>query len=83
MVATNMKVNRVKCCHYAINITLFFSLVIFCYVFYMKEAIEEFQTGATTVVKHQEIYRYEPPALTICPNPRVVKSWPMLENFPS
>ena len=35
----------------------------------MKEAIIEYRTGATTVVKHQEVYKYEAPALTICPNP--------------
>ena len=45
------------------------TLLIFCYFFYLKEAIENFQKGAKTVITTSEkVLEYTGPAVTICPN---------------
>ena len=50
------------------SITLI-TLLIFCYFFYLKEAIENFQKGAKTVITTSEkVLEYTGPAVTICPN---------------
>ena len=44
------------------------TLLIFCYFFYLKEAIENFQKGAKTVITTSEkVLEYTGPAVTICP----------------
>ena len=48
---------------------IFITLLIFCYFFYLKEAIQNFQKGAKTVVTTSEkVLEYTGPAVTICPN---------------
>ena len=48
---------------------IFITLLIFCYFFYLKEAIQNFQKGAKNVVTTSEkVLEYTGPAVTICPN---------------
>ena len=58
-----------KCCKFTLKFILFISLVISCYFFFMIEAIEKFNRGATTVTKRSIYLPYEYPTLIICPNP--------------
>ena len=51
------------------NLIVFVILFVMCYHFYMKEAIEKFRLGATTVTKRSEYLPYEAPSLIICPEP--------------
>ena len=47
----------------------FITLLTLCYFFYLKEAIENFQKGAKTVITTSEKeLEYTGPAVTICPN---------------
>ena len=56
-------------CQYALNLIVFVLLFAMCYNFYMKEAIEKFRLGATTVTKRSDYLPYEAPSLIICPEP--------------
>ena len=48
---------------------IFITLLICCYFFYLKEAIQNFQKGGKTVVTTSEkVLEYTGPAVTICPN---------------
>ena len=58
-----------KCCKFTLEFILFIGLVISCYFFFMIEAIEKFNRGATTVTKRSIDLPYEYPTLIFCPNP--------------
>ena len=52
-----------------LEITFFMILLISCYFFYMRDALDKFHRGATTVTKRSIELPYEYPSLTICTNP--------------
>ena len=63
------------------SITLI-TLLIFCYFFYLKEAIENFQKGAKTVITTSEkVLEYTGPAVTICPNYAFKPSFQKFHKF--
>ena len=63
------------------SITLI-TLLIFCYFFYLKEAIENFQQGAKTVITTSEkVLEYTGPAVTICPNHAFKPSFEDFQKF--
>ena len=64
-----------------LHVIIFICLVVSCYFFYMKEAIEKYQRGATTVTRRSTDIDFEIPALTICANPPFKPSVAKLYNL--
>ena len=61
---------------------IFITLLIFCYFFYLKEAIENFQKGAKTVITTSEkVLEYTGPAVTICPDSAFKTSFEDFQKF--
>ena len=54
---------------YVFKCILFLCLTVCCYFYYLKEAIENYEKGSTTVTKRSMDLDLEYPALTICANP--------------
>ena len=52
-----------------LKFSIFMSLLIVCYIFFMKDAIEKSKKGATTVTARQVKQEYESPDIILCPNP--------------
>ena len=59
----------------------FIVLLVICYIFYIKDAIEESQTQAKTLTKRSMTLKFEPPAIIICPKPAFKPSISRLFNL--
>ena len=61
---------------------IFITLLTFCYFYYLKEAIENFQDGAKTVITTSEkVLEYKGSAVTICPNYAFKPSFEDFQKF--
>ena len=70
-------------CHYFLCIITFIVLLVICYIFYIKDAIEESQLQAKTLTKRSMTLKFEPPAIIICPKPAFKPSISRLFNLSS
>ena len=59
----------------------FVVLLVICYIYYIKDAIEESQTQAKTLTKRSMTLKFEPPAIIICPKPAFKPSISRLFNL--
>ena len=74
-----------KFLQYALKFAFLTLLLVVCYTYFMKAAIEQFKKEATTVTERsipiEDLGGYKSPAIVICPNPAFKPSTSDLHGF--
>ena len=84
--AQSVKMPKIlKFLQYALKFAVFTLLLVVCYIYFMKEAIEQFKKKATTVTERsipiEDLGGYKSPAIVVCPNPAFKPSISDLHGF--
>ena len=84
--AQSVKIPKLlKFLQYALKFAIFTLLLVVCYIYFMKEAIEQFKKEATTVTERsipiEDLGGFKSPAIVVCPNPAFKPSISDLHGF--